>query len=400
MSFVAKPADFNDAEHHEDWYGFKKITLKGVNLETITGIIPSSSNQTITYNSFNYRGLKSVTIVGDNNLLASNIRKGVNIFGVTGTYELSGIRREYIHATDPPITNNGTYTFNVGSGYDCIRTVSVRVEVPSDLNNYPSGLEINVSHIGGLYTEYLISDVGHGQYTGWPSVHVTAPSILEKNIKKGIIIGNTVGKYEVQEEERTITPNFKTSHGYSNANYVSPSSDIGLITKLTVLRDPNLIPENIISGVTIYGIRGEMTTQNILQSKEYHPYFASGYNVENPEDELLEITPDTGFGGMSSVHIMRDSNLQSDNIAYGINMFGITGTYTGYRVSMTLNPPEPATNIPVAYHPTDPEWLLESVTVTNIVALHFIWVGSQEEFDNLSALEPHKLYCIIGQYIE
>ena len=35
-------------------------------------------------------GDKSLTIKGDTNLVASNIKKGINIFGVTGTYEGSG----------------------------------------------------------------------------------------------------------------------------------------------------------------------------------------------------------------------------------------------------------------------------------------------------------------------
>jgi hypothetical protein len=46
---------------------------------------PSASNQYI-YPDDGYDGLSSVTVSGDNNLVASNVKKGVEIFGVTGTY--------------------------------------------------------------------------------------------------------------------------------------------------------------------------------------------------------------------------------------------------------------------------------------------------------------------------
>lgn len=48
-------------------------------------VTPSASNQYV-YPSDGYDGLSSVTVNGDSNLKASNIKEGVEIFGVTGTY--------------------------------------------------------------------------------------------------------------------------------------------------------------------------------------------------------------------------------------------------------------------------------------------------------------------------
>lgn len=48
-------------------------------------VTPSASNQYV-YPNDGYDGLSSVTVTGDDNLVASNIKKGVDIFGVTGTY--------------------------------------------------------------------------------------------------------------------------------------------------------------------------------------------------------------------------------------------------------------------------------------------------------------------------
>ena len=53
---------------------------------TETSVTPSAKEQVITPDS-DHSGFNKVTISGDENLVPSNIRKGVTIFGVTGTNE-------------------------------------------------------------------------------------------------------------------------------------------------------------------------------------------------------------------------------------------------------------------------------------------------------------------------
>lgn len=48
-------------------------------------VTPSASTQDVTPSS-RYDGLSQVTVNGDSNLVSSNIKNGVNIFGVTGNY--------------------------------------------------------------------------------------------------------------------------------------------------------------------------------------------------------------------------------------------------------------------------------------------------------------------------
>lgn len=68
-----------------------KITASGTIKPTLQEktVAPTMSLQSITPDN-GYYGLSKVTVEGDDNLVADNIKSGVSIFGVNGTYEGSG----------------------------------------------------------------------------------------------------------------------------------------------------------------------------------------------------------------------------------------------------------------------------------------------------------------------
>lgn len=78
----------------------------GGNMQSKT-VTPNASGQTVTPDS-GYDGLSSVVVNGDADLVASNIKKDVEIFGVTGSYEGGGGGSTIIPKPDT-ITQNGTY---------------------------------------------------------------------------------------------------------------------------------------------------------------------------------------------------------------------------------------------------------------------------------------------------
>ena len=144
--------------------------------------------------------------------------------------------------------------------------------------------------------------------------------------------GGGTGLLEIKQ----VTP---TAEGF----IVSPSEGYYGLSQVIVNGDLNLVPENIKSGVTIFGIAGslETTTEAKLQEKSAVPT-ASG----------LTVTPDSGYDGLSAVHVAGDSALDPENIRKGATIFGVEGVFVGsggnasdYNVFAQNSKPETANGI-------------------------------------------------------
>ncbi len=108
-------------------------TAHGKDGDKITGTIPSKSAQTYTPSTVNQTISSGTylsgtqTIKGDSNLVASNIKKGVSIFSVSGTYEGSGggsTGGETVTGTLSFASLSGTVEYQSPSGLATIDFVS------------------------------------------------------------------------------------------------------------------------------------------------------------------------------------------------------------------------------------------------------------------------------------
>ena len=100
-------------------------------------ITPSTASQ-IAVSSGYYTG-GNVTVAGDSNLLAENIKSGVSIFGVSGNYVGSGgdtsvedsiITRTTSSYTNDRVTSIGSYAF-----YKCSRLTTVSFPAATSIGN-------------------------------------------------------------------------------------------------------------------------------------------------------------------------------------------------------------------------------------------------------------------------
>lgn len=207
-----------------------------------------------------YDALSKVTVTAPANLSAGNIKSGVNIAGVTGSYAPTTQTKVTTPTAFPTVVN-------VDSGYD-----------------------------------------------GMTKVTVNAPSNLSSgNIKNGVSIAGVTGTYTGESptsQSKSYTPS-------SFPVTVRPDSGYNYLTQVTVNKPSSLVASAIAPGETICGISG--TWEPNLQDRSVTPN-QFPYTVEKTS---------SSYNGLGVVTVKRPSNLTSDNIAAGVTIAGITGTYEG-----------------------------------------------------------------------
>lgn len=132
---VAKGKTFTSASglKVEGTYEAKSTTP---NLQT-KSVTPKAASQTVTADA-EYDGLSSVTVAGDANLKAENIVKDVSIFGVTGTHTCKQPSLQSKSVT--PSANS--QTVQPDSGYDGLSQVTVSGDTNLTAENIKKGVNI------------------------------------------------------------------------------------------------------------------------------------------------------------------------------------------------------------------------------------------------------------------
>lgn len=272
-------------EPSEGKNGITKVTVSPVKYQNkITN--PAMTEQTVRPDD-GYDAMSSVTVNAidfdylkeqEPDLVAGNIKKGVEIFTVVGTYE--------------PEYNNQT------------KTVDPKT-----------------------YAQDIRADDG---YDGLSNVHVNAVtssidgSIKADNIRKNVNILGVTGTYEGRQPIiTTVNESSIIDPKVSEQTFTVPSDTDGFdsfkVNPVTSNIDSNILPKNIKRGITILGVEGNYIPEN-LQSK-----------VVNPTTAVQNVTYDDGYEGLNNVQVNAvtstiDENITAENIKLGVSILGVDGT--------------------------------------------------------------------------
>lgn len=280
---------------------------------------PSTNSQSITADS-GYTGLGTVTFNAvtssiDPDIVPGNIKNGVEILGVIGTYEGGG---SGCNLQTKQITATTTFPAVIypDPGYDGFSEIDIDIQgVDYDCNSVLSDSSVQDS---STYNVYAYVD------------HI--------NIRSKMVDPITVDASTVQQ---VITP-------------VRDAISQVTVNAVTSSIDPDIVAGNIKDGVTILGVTGSFaggtlgtatvnpsTGQQVITPAQ-GDYGLSSVTVNaaaldtstvDPSTVQQVITPSQGNYGLSSVTVNAvtasiDSNITAGNIKDGVTILGVTGTYS------------------------------------------------------------------------
>lgn len=427
---------------------------KGVEIFTVVGTYePNNQTKIVDPKTYaqdihadtGYDGLSNVHVNAvtssiDEDIKADNIRKDVNILGVTGTYEgrqpvITTVNESSV--IEPKISEQIFTVPSDSDGFDSFKVNPVTSTI--DANIKPSNIKRNVKILGvtGTYVTENLQDkivnptkqqqvvtYDDDVYDGLNSVTVTGvtstidENIKAENIKKNVEILGVTGTYEetFSTEEKTVTP--KTV-----AQSVTPSEGINGLSRVNVegvtsAIDANILAENIKKGIEILGVTGnlEATHYNLQDGKIVEPQLVDRtYTADEGYDALLNIL-------VKAVTASIDPNILPKNIKEGIKILGVTGEliegeeqhWMDYRNIKSFNTMSETTLGGGSWSPTvadtcenvyftfnDPDYNAKGINTGKVSATVFSLVMN---YDNLEAtdskLEQIYIYFLNGKYYD
>ena len=317
--------------------------------------------------------VQPVTSAIDSDIISTNIKKGVEILGIEGTFE-----GDFVFQTKSVSASAAEdLIVTPDSGYDALEQITVKkitASIDSDIKaeNIKNGIEIlgvtgtyapdpsmtNKYISPKTYEQEIYPDEGYSYFDKVTIGGVTSSidsNIVPSNIKEGVTILGVNGALEpVKGEEIYINPSTTTQ-------VIIPGNSKNAITKATVAPvtsaiDAKIISSNIKEGVSILGVTGTYNGGiSSLQTK-----------TAIPTDKEQQVTADEGYDALSNVIIEAtpveditvepsmntrtytrsdgkfinnvtvnqvtsevDPNIQPENIKQNMSILGVVGTYKG-----------------------------------------------------------------------
>ena len=342
--------------------GLSSVTVEPYTLDSKT-VDPSTSQ--ITVNS-SADGLSSVTVNAvtssiDANISSSNIKRGVEILGVTGTFDGGSLGTKTV--------NSSTSTQTITPEPSDYGLSSVTVEpyvLDSKTVNSSTAQQVITSDVNGLssvtvnpYTVESDSSTltQNGTYTFTPQNADALSSVTIDVSVEGQVINNQ--SKTINSSTSTQIVNFDSGYtGLSSVTVnpytldsktVDPSTSQQVITSdedglssvtvnaVTSSIDPDIQAGNIKRGIEILGVTGTFDGGSL------------GTKTVNSSTSTQTITPEPSDYGLSSVTVNAvtssiDSNIQAGNIKSGVTILGITGNYSGTTINNQNKTVDPSTD--------------------------------------------------------
>lgn len=250
------------------------VTLsKSVPTKAAATIIPTTTDQTIASDTY-LTGTQ--TIAGDADLVASNIKKDVDIFGVTGTYEPNLTTKTVTPTAETQIV---------------VPTVTTETLKGDSYATHPTPTVYSAS--SGDEIQLL------GRATGYPS---SVPATYRFEIKFNTWIRQS-GEV-VSGPPKTVTGTC-TINSLSDTPLTSFNPDWRLLSSIEIRKT---------SGYNTFDVYGIINAP-------------SGYYSVNVDTYKAYLIEETQYDGLSQVTVNGDNDLIADNIKSGVEIFGVTGTY-------------------------------------------------------------------------
>ena len=146
---------------------------------------PGTSNQSIASGQY-LSGAQ--TIKGDSNLIACNIKKGVTIFNVTGSYnEATGGPTLQSKAVSP---SESTQTVSPDNGYDGLSKVTVNA-----ISSTYIGSDVTKKSAATYIPKTTDQSIASGQYLSGTQTIKGDANLVAGNIKSGVSIFGVTGTY-------------------------------------------------------------------------------------------------------------------------------------------------------------------------------------------------------------
>ena len=236
--------------------GYSFIRIKGVNNQDEKIIDASINTQEITPDD-GYLGIKKVTVNGvdntiDKNITADNIKHGVDILGVTGTYapvtkpiEITPSTQEQVKVPDMGVDGFNSVT---------VHAVDKNIDSNIQAGNIRKGVEI-LGVTGEFGVElYDYDNTDFVKDTLVQSGNYATP--IEIPVPEGYSGFKSVKLYSVGVEGLTVNPSTNEQTFSKNPGEWYVGYNNVTVNPVTSSIDDNIKPENIIEGVSILGVDG------------------------------------------------------------------------------------------------------------------------------------------------